>query len=997
MLPSEQGVQECDATGLNRYTAARPLKMLLFFLCCAVAAGAQKNYAGKVNPFIGTGGHGHTYPGATLPFGMVQLSPDTRLKGWDGCSGYHYSDSAIYGFSHTHLNGTGIEDYCDILLQPTTGAYQWKNEAYKSSFSHRKEKAYAGYYGVTLDKYHIDVELTATPRTGLHKYQFPAGTKTGNVLLDLLHRDVVLDSWLEKKDAYTLIGMRQSRSWANKQTVFFALRFSKPIDNYTVALNEEEKGALTKVEGRNIKAYSTFDVSDGSPLLVQVALSGVSAEGALRNLAAEDAHFAFATTLAKATAAWTKELGKVEVEGGTTDEQTVFYTALYHASISPNLYTDVDGQYRSTDDKIHTAKDFTTYSVFSLWDTHRAFHPLQTILNPKKTLDWINTFLEQDEFGGMLPVWELSANETFCMIGYHSVPVIWDAYQKGIRGFDAKKALAAMRRYAESNRFGLPYYIANGFISNDKEPESVSKTVEYAYDDWCIAQLAKALGEKDTYRQYLQRAQQYKNIFDPATSHMRGKLGAMWYSPFDPREINHFYTEGNSWQYSFTAQQDLAGLIKLYGGKEKFAQKLKELFTTVSQTTGRDQADVTGLIGQYAQGNEPSHHMAYLFNFVGQPAQTQFYLNKIFKEFYKNAPDGLIGNEDCGQMSAWYILSAMGFYPVTPGSGQYILGTPVFDKVTLHLENGKQFVISAKRREPTDFYVQQVRLNGKPHNQSFFAHTAIMQGGSLQFDLGTTPNKSWGTARADRPQTKIDEHLITPVPYFTGRDKKFKGQTAVEIRAIEPGAKLYYAVTPLHSQGTQTFFQQYTAPLPLTQSSTVYAYALESGQQSKTIVQDFYRLPEDKTVQVLSKVNPLYTAGGPDALIDGVVGEANYRTGEWQSYEGTDFVAVVDLKQSNPLTYVGAHFLQDVGSWIWMPVSVRFEASNDGKNFTPLGEVKNTVSDKDYTASVKEFGLPVKTTARFIRVTAVNYGKIPDWHPGHNGDAHIFVDEIIVR
>lgn len=976
------------------------LKNAFFLLTILFAFGSkaqQKNYAQLVNPFIGTGGHGHTYPGATMPFGMVQLSPDTRLKGWDGCSGYHYSDSAIYGFSHTHLNGTGIEDYCDVLLLPTTGAYRWNNEEYKSPFSHKNEKASAGYYGVKLDKYNIDVELTATPRTGLHKYTFPAGAKVGNVLLDLLHRDVVLDSWLEKKDDRTLVGMRQSRSWAAKQTLFFALRFSKPISKYTVALNEEEKGALQKAEGRNIKAYSTFDLSDGKPLLVQVAISGVSAEGALKNLDAEEAAFDFAGTLAKATTAWNKELSKIEVEGGTKDEQTIFYTALYHASVNPNLYMDVDGQYRGTDDKIHTAAGFTNYSVFSLWDTHRAYHPLQTIINQQKTTDWINTFLAQDENGGMLPVWELSGNETFCMIGYHSVPVIADAYQKGIRGFDAKKALAAMRRYAEGSRFGLPFYASNGFLSNDKESESVSKTLEYAYDDWCIAQMANWLDDEKTYGEYLQRAQNYKNIFDPSTSHMRGKLGAMWYSPFDPREINHFFTEGNSWQYSFTAQQDLAGLIKLYGGKQKFAAKLAELFTTVSKTTGRDQADVTGLIGQYAQGNEPSHHMAYLFNFVNQPWQTQFYLHKIFSEFYRNAPDGLIGNEDCGQMSAWYILSSMGFYPVTPASGEYIIGTPVFDKVTIHLESGKEFVVNAKRRQPSDFYVQTVSLNGRPHSQSYLPHTAIMQGGELQFTLGASPNKAWGTANKDVPVTKIDEHLITPVPYFTGKDKKFKGRASVEIKSIEPGTTLYYAVTPLHGAGTAAFFKPYSTPVLLTQSATVHAYALKGGKQSKTIVQDFYKLPEDKLVHVTSKVNALYTAGGPDALIDGVIGEANYRTGEWQSYEGTDFEAVVDLKQRKPVNYVGAHFLQDVGSWIWMPVSIRFEGSNDGKNFMLLGEVKNTVSDKAYEPSVKEFGLPVKTTVRYIRVKAVNYGKIPDWHAGHGGNAHIFVDEILVR
>lgn len=970
---------------------------VLYLLFSGLLLSAQKDYTQLVNPFIGTGGHGHTYPGATAPFGMVQLSPDTRLKGWDGCSGYHYSDSAIYGFSHTHLNGTGIEDYCDILLQPTTGTYQWNNEQYKSPFSHKNEKAYAGFYAVKLDKYNIDVELTTTLRTGLHKYTYPAGTKEGHVLIDLLHRDIVLDSWLEKVDDSTLRGMRQSRSWANKQTVYFTMRFSKPILKYSVALDDDVKGALTNAEGRNVKAYTTFDVSDGKPLLVKVGISGVSAEGALKNLEAEQPGFDFEGTLANAQKAWNKELGKIDIEGGSRDEQAIFYTALYHTHINPNLYMDVDGQYRGTDDKIHTANRFTNYSVFSLWDTYRAFHPLMTILNQKRTNDWINTFLVQDEYGGMLPVWELSANETFCMIGYHSVPVIVDAYLKGIRGFDGARALKAMQRYAEGKRFGLAHYQANGFLSNDKEAESVSKTLEYAYDDWCIAQMAKALGNNAVYRRYQQRAQQYKNLYDPATAHMRGKLGAMWYSPFDPREINHFFTEGNSWQYSFAVQQDISGLMKLAGGKEKFAAKLQELFATESKTTGRDQADVTGLIGQYAHGNEPSHHMVYLFNYVNQPWKTQHYLNKIFKDFYLNTPDGLIGNEDCGQMSAWYVLSAMGFYPVNPANGEYVLGTPVFDKVTIRLENGKQFVINADRQQPDDYYVQSVQLNGAVHTPSFLLHSSVVQGGELTFQLGDKPNKQWGGADKDVPSTAITEHLITPVPYFEGRDKKFKGRTTIALKAIEPGTVIYYAVASLHGKPEAKSFKKYSRPVPLMQSATVYAFSEKGGQKSKEIVQDFYRIPEDKTVRVISEVNPMYTAGGSEALIDGITGEANYRTGEWQSYKGKDFEAVVDLKMVKSIQYVAAHFLQDVGSWIWMPVQVAFESSVDGVNFKPLGEVKHNVPDQEYKASVKELGLKVNASARYIRVKATNYGTIPDWHPGKGGNAHIFIDELIVK
>lgn len=968
----------------------------LSFLLQATFIFAQKDLTKLVNPFIGTGGHGHTYPGATMPFGMVQLSPDTRLKGWDGCSGYHYSDNAIYGFSHTHLNGTGIEDYCDILLQPSVGKYEWKNEEYKSAFSHENEKAYPGFYAVKLDKHNINVELTATVRTGLHKYSFPKGTTEGNVLIDLLHRDVVLDSWMEQLDDHTIRGMRQSRSWANKQTVFFVMKFSKPIKKYTVALNDEEKGSMKKATGRNIKAYAGFDVSDGEALLVKVGISGVSAEGAMLNLETEQPGFDFDGTLANAVKVWNRELGKIEIEGGTKDEQTIFYSALYHTNINPNIYQDVDGQFRGTDDKIHKANGFTNYSVFSLWDTYRAFNPLMTIINQKRTTDWINTFLAQDEYGGMLPVWELSANETFCMIGYHSVPVITDAYIKGIRGFDARKALNAMRRYAESDRFGLQHYISRGFLSNDKEPESVSKTLEYAYDDWCIAQMAKAIGDQETYKQYLQRAQQYKNMFDPSTGHMRGKLGSMWYSPFDAREINHFYTEGNSWQYSFAVQQDISGLIKLHGGKAKFAKKLKGLFSQESKTTGRDQSDVTGLIGQYAQGNEPSHHMVYLFNYANQPWNTQFYLNKIFKEFYLNAPDGLIGNEDCGQMSAWYVLSSMGFYPVSPANGDYAIGTPVFDKVTIHLENGKQFVIKGDRKKPGDFYVQNTTLNGKVYTKSYILHNDLMNGGEFNFVLGAQPNYKWAVAEKDVPVTEISEFLITPVPYFEGTDKKFKGSAKVCLHSITPSASIYYAITPLHKKAAEKDYKKFGSAFNIDSSVSVHAYAVKNGVRSKSICQDFYRIPEDKTLQVLSKVNSLYTAGGPDALIDGVVGEANYRTGEWQSY-GTDFNAIVDLKEVKPVKYISSHYMQDIGSWIWLPVTVSYEASTDGINYQPIGEIKNEISDNNYAPAEKEFGLNVDLKARYIRVKAVNYGKIPDWHPGKNGDAHIFIDEITVK
>ena len=661
--------------------------LLLGGVCCGGVFG-QRDYTKLVNPFVGTGGHGHTFPGASMPFGMMQLSPDTRLEGWDGCGGYHYTDSVIYGFSHTHLSGTGIPDYCDILLMPFTGNVQWDNKEYRSSFSHKNEKASPGYYEVLLDKNKINVELTTSFRSGMHQYSFPANTKTGSVLIDLKHRDIVLDSYIEQVNDHEIRGYRRSKSWAQDQTVYFYIRFEQPLKGFELFDGKNTSNTNKVLQGKSVQAAVSFGLPADRKIRCKVGISGVSMEGAKLNLDTEITGWNFEQVHQLAVKEWNKELSKIDVKGGKPEDQTIFYTALYHTFLVPNIYQDVDGQYRSTDLKVHKAYDFTNYTVFSLWDTYRAYNPLMTIINRKRTNDWIKTFLAQYQYGGMLPVWELSGNETFCMVGYHSVPVIVDAYQKGINGFDKNVALQAMQSYAESNRFGLTYYMKNGYLGNDMEHESASKTLDYAFDDWCIAQFAKWNGNQQTYLKFIQRAHNYQNLFDPQTHYMRGKIQGIWYSPFDPKEINNFYTEGNSWQYSFAAPHDIENLIRLHGGKEAFANKLNELFTTSSQTTGRDQSDVTGLIGQYAHGNEPSHHMAYLFDYVGMPWRTQELVHKICREFYKNDPDGLIGNEDCGQMSAWYVLSSMGIYEVCPGTGAYVFGTPLFDEVRINLENG---------------------------------------------------------------------------------------------------------------------------------------------------------------------------------------------------------------------------------------------------------------------------------------------------------------------
>ncbi|MCD4736404.1 MAG: GH92 family glycosyl hydrolase, partial [Bacteroidales bacterium] len=673
------------------------------------------NVSEYVNPFIGTDGHGHTYPGASMPFGMVQLSPDTRLAGWDGCSGYHYSDSIVYGFSHTHLSGTGVGDYCDILLMPTVGKVnlnngsEYRKAGYASLFSHKNETASPGYYSTFLDDYGIRVELTVTPRTGFHKYIFPENDNS-NIIIDLFHRDKVIEAEMKILDETKVEGYRTSTSWAREQHVFFAAVFSKPFEKSGVATDDQVISGR-EARGENIKGYFSFKTKEEEDVYVKVGISSVSCEGAWKNLQSENPEWDFAEIKLNAENQWDEELSRIEIEGSSDAQKTVFYSALYHAYLVPNLFMDVDGQYRGQDQKIHQAENFDYYTVFSLWDTFRAEHPLFTLIQQDRTNDFINTMLVQSEQGGRLPVWELAANETECMIGYHAVPVITDAYIKGIRGYDAEKAFKTMKHDAELDHFGLKYYKERGYIPAHEESESVSRTLEYAYDDWCIATMAEALGKENEKEIFTERAQFYKNIFDPNSGFMRAKMNGRWFEPFDPREVNFNYTEANSWQYSFFVPHDINTLVDLMGGKENFESKLDQLFTETTETTGRNQSDITGLIGQYAHGNEPSHHMAYLYNYIGKPHKTQDYVRQIIDELYTEKPDGLCGNEDCGQMSAWYVLSAMGFYPVTPGTDTYAIGTPAFDETVIQLENGNSFKIIAEDVRSENRYIQSARLN----------------------------------------------------------------------------------------------------------------------------------------------------------------------------------------------------------------------------------------------------------------------------------------------
>jgi predicted alpha-1,2-mannosidase len=730
------------------------MKRIILALLLPLQLFSEKDFTKYVDPFVGTGGHGHTFPGATVPFGMVQLSPDTRLHGWDGCSGYHYTDKKIYGFSHTHLSGTGCSDYGDILLMPTVGKVQFSNKKYSSSFKKKDEKASAGYYSVFLEKPKVEVELTSTTRTGLHKYTFPKSS-SANIILDLTHRDRVKDGEINISANNEVTGMRVSKEWADNQMLYFVIQFSKPFTQSGIAKADALNSSSKHETGSLLKAFVSFETSDEEVIYARVGISAVSIEGARKNLEAEQPDFNFEKTRHNAEEAWNKELRKIEVDGKDEHNLRTFYTALYHCMIAPNTYQDVDGKYRGRDFKVHETKSFTYHTVFSLWDTYRALHPLLTLIDRKRTSDFINTFIKEYEEGGRLPVWELSSCETWCMIGYHSIPVIADAYLKGVPGFDAAKAFEAMKFSAMEDRNGLKCYKANGYIKCEGDKENVSRTLEYGYDDWCIAMMAKKLGKQDDYNYFIKRAQSYKNLFDASTGFMRPRQES-FLTPFDPYSVDRNYTEANAWQYSFYVPQDLSGQMKLLGGKEKLTAFLDSLFSASTKLTGHKQSDISGMIGQYVHGNEPSHQIAYEYNYAGQPWKTQAMTHKIMNEMYHDQPDGLAGNEDCGQMSAWYVLSALGFYPVCPGSDHYAIGSPLFDKAVVHLENGKSFSIQTQGNAAGKPYIQSATLNGAAYNKSFLKFEDIANGGALEFNMSAEPNKSWGSGEGDVPVTKIE-------------------------------------------------------------------------------------------------------------------------------------------------------------------------------------------------------------------------------------------------
>jgi predicted alpha-1,2-mannosidase len=958
----------------------------VIFLVLHIQVFSQSEY---VNPMIGTDGTGHTFPAATVPFGMVQVGPDTRIDGsWEGASGYYYPDNTIYGFSHTHLSGTGCSDYGDVMLMPYIGNVpkSWEKGFYKSTFSHQNEKASAGYYSVMLDRGQIKCEMSATTHGALHTYQVlgEGGLDTLRVVMDLSHRDQLLASEIKTKGTHAVFGYRTSKAWAENQQVFYYWEANRPINSVSFIKQEEIISC----------AIFSFAMKRGETLSIKVGISPVDAQGAENNVKSEIKDFNITNVKQLAVDAWNRELSKINITTDSYGDKINFYTALYHTMIQPNTFSDVDGRYRGRDGKIHSAEG-KYYTVFSLWDTFRALHPLHTLINQKRTEEFVNTFLLQYQQGGRLPMWELWCNETNCMIGYHAVPVLADALSKGIR-MNIPLALEAAVSNANYNERSVPLYARKGYLEIGDENESVAKTLEYAYDDWCVALLAQAAGEDATRDRFLERSTAWINMVDPETKLMRPRVNGGRLTPFDPHEVNNHYTEANAWQYSFFVPHDVYGLIDAVGGEKYFESLLDGLFTAPEKTTGREQVDLTGLIGQYAHGNEPSHHIAYLYNYVGKPEKAAKYIYHILKDLYQPTPGGLPGNEDCGQMSAWYIFSSLGFYPVTPGSNHYVIGYPIFKESSIKFENGNSFKIITEGNQAENFYLDRIELNGVPINRLWISYEEMVAGGELFLKYASTKG-SIDFTQTEKFPTAFRPSVFSAAPEIKAPNEPFKNQIEIAIVPFSKNERVLYTMdgTDPKSNG-----KIYNMPFSTNEKLVVRAVSqAESGYFSAEATAYFIPFPHpERSVKLESTYNPQYSAGGADGLIDGIRGAENWRKGDWQGFQDKDFIAEVDLGKPTSVNHTEIGFMQDLGAWILLPTTVSVEYLDENHTQIHRSEKKITAQDKES----KVFLFPVVfkeklSGIKYIRVKATNYGKLPVWHPGAGEPAFIFTDEIIVE
>ena len=753
-------------------TIKKPIYIIIFFaiifgLNFYANTNNDNNLIKYVDPFIGSGGHGHVFVGATVPFGGVQVGPTNFNKGWDWSSSYHHTDSIVKGFCHLNLSGTGMSDLGELTIMPATGKLKYNAgnqdnhmSGYSSLYRKNKEINTVGYYKVELERYDIDVELTASERVGFHRYTYPSSDNS-RVIIDLGEgsADRPTETYLTKVNDTTFQGHRFSSGWASDQREYFTLILSKPVKDFII-YDGDKKHNSNELKGTYVKGFLEFETEKNEEIYVKMGVSTVSSENALENLIFEIPHWNFEKVKKEAENKWNQELSKIAITTDDLKKKRVFYTAMYHTMIAPNLYQDVNGEYRGTDKVVYKDTSFTNYTLFSLWDTYRAAHPLYTITHPERVSDMVKSMLKIFDHQGKLPIWHLRGNETNTMPGYSGIPVVIDASLKGFEGIDLEEVFRAVKASATGDfEPGVKKLMEIGYIPGDYMVESVASSMEYAIADWAIAQLAKKLNKQEDYEYFLNRSKAYREYFDPETRFMRGKLSdGSWRTPFNPISAQHRvndYCEGNAWQYLWLVPQDPEGLIELLGGDKKYTEKLDELFSMSSELGEEASMDITGLIGQYAHGNEPSHHTTYMYAYSGEPYKIADKVRYINNELYTDKPDGLSGNEDCGQMSAWHIFSSLGFYPVNPSNGAYVFGSPLFDEATIGLPENKRFTIIANENSDDNIYIQSVELNGKEYKYSYITHKDIMQGGELVFNMGPNPNLNFGKEKKYRPQSIV--------------------------------------------------------------------------------------------------------------------------------------------------------------------------------------------------------------------------------------------------
>lgn len=923
----------------------------------------------KVNVFQGTGGHGHTHPAATAPFGLVQAGPDTRREGWDGCSGYHYDDQEILGFSQTHLSGTGVADLNDFLIQPHAGKPSRKFTSYP--FSHENESARPGYYSVNLKKSGFSLAVVATTRGAC--YQIAYHKKVNPyITLDLTYRDQTLESAFRQLNDSMIVVKRVSSSWAARQYAFAIFTFSQKIYKLQVVKNGNDQPE---------KLYIQFRKSN--LLHIKMGYSGSSEQGAMLNYESELKPFCFEQLVHKSDQQWEKELNVLRVFGNEKYQKT-FYSCLYHCFILPSVWSDVDGKFR-IGDSVYQDSSYTHYTLFSLWDTYRALHPLLTVTHPQRTRDFLHTFLSIYKHRKELPVWELHGNETHCMIGVHSMSVIADAYSKGIGTGLGMELMDAMSAQSFLNGQGRGINIRQPFLTADLGQESVSKSMENSYDAWCVSKMAEAVfGNGPVSQYYLRLGAGYRSLFNPHTGFMQAKRNGKFIEPFDPVEVNHHFTEANSWQYSFHVMHDLPAFVQMKGGFGKMITSLDALFSQAPILKGRQQPDITGLIGQYAHGNEPSHHIPYIYHALGQPQKGNKIVFEIMDSMYGVVPEGLPGNEDCGQMSAWYIWSSIGLYPHCPGTPNYTFSRPLFDSIQWKMSDGKVLKI-LRKGDAQGWGFRSISWDQFYFSSPYFPHKALSKGGTLIFDMTGDPKEFRHSV--DFPEIEVPlENSLAPTLRYNSH--VFRDSVLIYIDNVFDGSENYFFKM---GQGPWTYHPSKFRAIVLYQSDTLTV----RGQNSKLETQALFvkQNPEWK-ISLSHSPHPEYTGGGPEALWDGLWGNPDFHGPGWQSYHGDNFEAVIEFEKQTQVYEFSAHCLQNTDSWIWFPEGITIASSLDGVNYELLKSEKwaaNGNGQKWFTID-----LSGKTT-RFLKIKVVNRGVCPNGFPGQGEKAHLFIDEIRIK